>query len=168
MINFLFFILFFTVLGIQIGIILVLREKKVPLLRALLHSTVIYFLPFIMVAAHFEMYKERYILLSELLEENSISLENYKIMQKKMGSGSFLILVVAWAIKDLLTPKDNILFMLECAEEYEKKYLRTPKKVRERVQNDIGFVGLASVVLHNVLEVMKEHAGNSLMQKKLA
>lgn len=153
MANFLFIILMGSLIGLQLGIVFLIHNKGIPLLRSIVYSFSLYTLPFLMLMAHIDFYKTRHKIFREYKGKNkNIDYENIK---EVLDSKKFLFVFMVSMLRDFITPKDNLIILLKLTEIYEEKYY---KKKHHKLMRKEGLVGVLRKALRHLKYNLMDHA----------
>lgn len=154
-----------AIIGIQLGIYAVLTQRGISKIRSFLYSFMIYLMPLVIIISHIQLYKDRHELLIENKLELGLSAERLKSLKDILDSRIYITVSIVDAIKDIVTPKDNLQTLLEAIIKYEKKPVTI--KVRIKTFEKIGFWGLSVKTFRFVTESMKIHAWENYIEDKI-
>ncbi|MGX2959490.1 hypothetical protein JNUCC23_09505 [Peribacillus sp. JNUCC 23] len=143
------------IVGIQMGIYAVLEQKRIDKSKAFYYSFSVYLMPLVMVITHIKLFRERHILFAELTKKTKIPADMIAEFNMLLDTKSYIVISLIGAIKDILTPRDNISVLLEAIVILNKK--NTPVKT-QRIISKEGSVGFAKLSVNYVSEKMKYHA----------
>jgi hypothetical protein len=168
MLGFIIIIGIAAVVGVQMGVFVVLRDKGIGISRAVFYSFLIYFIPLILAIVYYDLYKERHSLLEEARKELNLNGKQYAYLKKRLDSVRFKFMVIKEGIVDMLTPKDNILVLTRFAVEYDRKYVTKRVVGKKSMFEKIGVIGVFKKAFSSVSDSMKDHAKNETIIKRYA
>lgn len=159
MVQFILLISFAAVIGIQVGIYLSLKQRKIPLTRSLLFSFCIYILPIMIIAAHLELYRKRHLIMQSIARDKKMKKSQTERIIKELDTKKFIVLSIIMAINDLFTPKDNLILLLDIAEIYNKK-VRT--HMHKSILQRFGALGIVKKATQIIRGDLVTHASNQI------
>ncbi|WP_026681325.1 hypothetical protein [Virgibacillus sp. Bac332] len=163
MITFILIILVASVIGVQMGIFSVLKQKNISNLRSVIYSFGIYIMPFLIIIAHIHLYKNRYLLIQNLGRKRNMSQEELIRFGETLNSFQFLIGSIWIGLKDIFTLKDNLIVLVQMAKIYDKKYSsKNTKTLLER----IGIIGVLKKIIALMRDALVSHATNQVFISK--
>ncbi|MCF3942231.1 hypothetical protein [Oceanobacillus alkalisoli] len=153
MVGFIAIIIIAGLIGVQFGIYYVFRQKDISGLRSLMYSFFLYILPVIILLAHIEMYKSRHELV-DYCKKQKINKSDLMSLEKIINTKRFVIFSFLFAVKDVITPKDNILLFIEIAKTHDSKLsFKTKQLFRTR-----GILGIVWQSLKALVEKFTNYA----------
>lgn len=158
MIKFIALITIASLIGVQFGLYVILRQKNISPRRSFLFTFGIYPLPYLIVGAHVELYKKRHLLMQSMLEKGKINKVEFESDIDVLDSKRFLLYFIYMTIKDVLTPKDNIMLLIGVAEIYTKKYKYKQTNLMER----IGAIGIVKKATGLIRGDLVSHASKQI------
>lgn len=147
-----------AIFGVQLGIYGVLRTNGIPGKRAFLYSIILYILPFILIKSHVRLYKERHMLFEKAKIELKLDEKRYNFIKENLDGKLFFVIVIVEAIKDIFTPKDNIIVLTEFAVEYDKKFSSVKLLDSKTLFQKVGIYGVLIKSINLITDSMKDHA----------
>lgn len=168
MLSFLIVISIASIVGMQMGVVAVLKNKGIASNRAISYSFILYLMPFILFLAHYKLYRERYSLLEKSKKDLKLSEKQYAYLKKQINSRYFKFIVIGGGILDILTPKDNILILVKFAVEYDRKMVRKHIISKESLIDKIGMIGIFKKTFNSISDLMKDHAEYETILKRYA
>lgn len=162
MLSFLILISLATIIGVQLGIIIILKQKGLPSRRSILFSFSIYLLPFLIITAHVELYKKRHLLFQTVEKKKDLDRKEVERITRQLDSKRFLFISIFMAMKDLFTPKDNLLLTMDIAQIYEEKFA---KRKHKAVFVQHGVIGIIKKATSNLKGDLVNHASKQYKLK---
>lgn len=160
MFEFIIYILLASLVGIQFGLYLLLRQNKIPIGQSLLFSFAIFVIPIIITVAHIEIFKKRHLLVQVLAKKKKLNTKEIEAFSSLLDTKKFMVFSFLLAIKDLVTPKDNIILIVTIAELYNKKYAKQHNK--QSLLERIGLIGLLKMATGVVRKYFVSHASDQM------
>lgn len=155
-----------SIVGVIFGIVSVLKSKKIPLGRAVIYSFLLFTMPLLIISAHIQLYKERHDLFEKYLKAKKVSDINLPKLRKTLDSNAFKFLIFAVLLKDIVTPKDNIILLVKFAVEYDKKYVLKKSYNNQNVFEKVGLLGVLKKALLIISNSLKTQASEEMMLKR--
>lgn len=170
MLGFLIVLACSTLIGLQVGLYSVLRQKNINKFPAFSYSFLFYFLPILVISSHVILYKHRFKLLDQYKKSVKLEEDRYNRLKKTFDSKFYIIISIVHGIIDMVTLKDNIIVLVESI---EKSYQRRTKKAKATIMRKSGLVGLFVQIIKSLFISMKDHTQEetfegTLIKKKYA
>lgn len=156
MAGFILILIISIIVGLQMGIYAVLNQKGISGKLSFLYSSMIYFMPIVIISSHKQLYKERHRILDYIKKDSKYNNEDLLLISYELNSKRFMWRCISETIKDLFKPKDNIIVFLNVIVSYEKeRVVKVKKKVN--VFEKLGLVGAYSKIVKLITSSMKDH-----------
>lgn len=164
MIAFIIIISVSSLIGIQAGVYLLLKEKSITSGYAFLFSFIIYLIPILIITAHIDLYKNRHTAIKDLSKRLDFNQQKLDGILKIIDTKRFLVFSIIMMIKDLVTPKDNLILIIGVAEIYNNKIT---SKTRNDIRRRRGTVGVIKKVTEILMGNFVTHATEQFNLKKI-
>lgn len=161
--KFLLIITVASIIGVQIGLFLLLKQRSLPNIHAFLLSFSIYLIPILVVMAHYDLYRNRHEYVKSYLEKKRYAEKRKEDFMAMLDKKRFLLIVLFSMVKDLLTPKDNLLLIVYIADAYNNK--KTMNR-RNRIKKQSGSVGIMKKATKVLIGNFVSHASEQLLKSK--
>lgn len=163
MMKFLLIITVASIIGVQIGLFLLLKQRGLPNSHALLLSFSMYLIPFLVIMAHNDLYRNRHEYVKKYLKKKEYPEKRKVELMSMLNKKRFLLMTLLAMMKDLLTPKDNLLLIVYIADAYNNT--KTMKR-RNRIKKQSGSVGIIKKATKVLIGSFVSHASDQLLKSK--
>jgi len=163
MMKFIFIITMASIIGVQIGLFLLLKQRGLLNSQAFLLSFSMYLIPVLVIMAHRDLYKNRHEYIEKHLEKKEYAEKKKNEIMAILDKKRFLLIVLLAMVKDLLTPKDNLLIIVYIADAYNST--KTMKR-RNRIKKRSGSVGIIKKATKVLVGGFVSHASDQLLKSK--
>ena len=114
--------------------------------------------------AHSDLYKQRHTLLKSLVSRKQLNQEKQVKFVKMLDTKRFLFYSFLMMIKDLLTPKDNLILVVKIAEIYNDNRSNIKKRTMQRRDGTVGIVKKVTGVLRGKFVI---HASEQFLESRI-
>jgi uncharacterized membrane protein YhaH (DUF805 family) len=168
MYSFIIVLCFASLIGLQLGIYAILKEKGLTTNRSIFYTLIFFLMPLILVKAHISLYKERHILFQDIRSKIKLTDEQSFHVKSRLDSKTYFIVSLVSAISDIFTIKDNIKVLIEFAVQNDKKTLTKKPLSNKSLYEHAGLMGVTTKVFNLVSNEMKDHAKEAKLFKRYA